>query len=49
MPLKKGSSKATIEHNINKLISEGYRPKQAVAIAMSNAGRKKKSKGKGKG
>jgi len=47
MPLKRGYSKSTIKENIAKLISEGYKPDQAVAIANSEAkkykgGKKKK-------
>ncbi len=45
MPLKKGKSKRIIAANIRQLISEGYKPSQAVAIAYKNAG---KSKGKKK-
>jgi len=46
MPLKKGSSKATISKNIKKLMKEGGRPKkQIIAIALTTA-RKSKRKGK---
>jgi hypothetical protein len=45
MPLRRGSSKKTIQANIETLISEGYDPKQAAAIAYDKAG---KAKGKGK-
>lgn len=45
MPLKKGSSKKTIEKNIKTEIKAGKPAKQAVAIAYSNA-RKGKAKGK---
>jgi hypothetical protein len=39
MPLKPGSSEKTISHNIERLIGEGYEPKEAQAIAYSNARR----------
>jgi len=45
MPLKRGSSRQTIQTNIETLISEGYDPKQAAAIAYDKAG---KAKGKSK-
>jgi hypothetical protein len=37
MPLKPGSSRATIQENIRKLIAEGYTPQQAAAIAYAEA------------
>lgn len=45
MPLKQGSSKATIAQNIRTEIKAGRPTKQAVAIAYSTA---RKSGGKGK-
>lgn len=44
MPLKKGSSKATISGNIRELMHTGkYPQKQAIAIAFSEARRPKKN------
>lgn len=48
MPLKRGSSRATVKSNIATLIKEGYPPRQAVAIAYSRAGKAKKAKAKRK-
>jgi hypothetical protein len=44
MPLKKGSSKATIEKNIATEIKAGRPVKQAVAIAYAKAGKSRKRK-----
>lgn len=44
MPLKKGSSRKTINKNTDTLIREGIKHDQAYAIAMSTAGKNKKKK-----
>jgi hypothetical protein len=41
MPLKKGSSKATIARNIKTEIAHGKPQPQAVAIALKTAGKAK--------
>jgi hypothetical protein len=41
MPLKRGSSKATVSANIRTEIATGRPQKQAVAIALSKAGKSK--------
>lgn len=46
MPLKKGKSKKTISANIGKLIHEGYKKDQAVAIAYKQAGKSRAKKRK---
>ena len=42
MPLKKGSSKSTIQQNIKTEIKAGKKPSQAVAIAYNVAKKGKK-------
>ena len=44
MPLKKGSSQATVGFNIKRLAGEGYPQKQAVAASLSSARKSKKTK-----
>ena len=42
MPLFQGDTQAIIAMNIRKLISEGYTPLQAVAIAEAEAAKSRK-------
>ena len=44
MPLEEGKSNAVISRNIKRLIDEGYKPKQAAAIAYNKAGRSRKKR-----
>ena len=44
MPLKRGKGKKVIQENTQRLIEEGYPPKQAYAIAHSVARRGKRRK-----
>lgn len=37
MPLKSGKSDTVVSENIRKLMAEGYRQQQAVAIALDKA------------
>jgi hypothetical protein len=46
MPLKSGSSAATISQNIREMQASGHSHAQAVAAALSNAGKKKKKRKK---
>jgi hypothetical protein len=39
MPLKKGSSKATVSQNIGEMRRSGYPEKQAVAASLNSARR----------
>lgn len=46
MPLSRGTSKRTIRRNTDKLIREGYPPKQAYAIANDVARRSRRRRGR---
>jgi len=46
MPLSKKKTKKAVSGNIKKLLSEGYKRKQAIAIALNTAKPKKKKKSK---
>ena len=44
MPLKKGSSKETIQHNIREMVHAGHPQTQAVAASLNAAGKGKPKK-----
>jgi hypothetical protein len=46
MPLKSGSSKEAISHNIREMINAGHPREQAIAAAMRKAGKNKGRKGR---
>lgn len=48
MPLKKGTSRATVSGNIREMMSAGYPQKQAVAAALDTARKSKKKTAKKK-
>lgn len=48
MPLEKGSSREAVSHNIDKLVEEGRKRREAIAIALDEAGLSNKDKKKPK-
>jgi hypothetical protein len=46
MPLRRGKSRKVIAQNIDKLLSEGYTRRQAIAIALRLAGKSVKKRRK---
>lgn len=46
MPLKRGYSDKTVQENIRKLLEEGYKKEQALAIALAEAEKAKKKRKK---
>jgi hypothetical protein len=44
MPLNKGKGNEAVSKNISRLMDEGYKQDQAVAIALRTAGKKRKAK-----
>jgi uncharacterized protein YoaH (UPF0181 family) len=46
MPLVKGKGNEAVGQNIKKLMDEGYKQRQAIAIALNVAGRSNKKKKK---
>jgi hypothetical protein len=42
MPLKKGHSQEVVSSNIRELVRSGYKPKQAVAVALAKSRKYKK-------
>lgn len=44
MPMKKGCSRETIHENIRREVHRGHKPKQAVAMALSECDRSRHGK-----
>lgn len=49
VPLKKGSSQATVSENIKEMEASGHPPKQAIAASLSEARKSGSTKSTGKG